>query len=383
MKNILIYIYLTLFPVLGWAQNVYDFPKPSNSNGWIVTKERKKGKIQNVRIGYDNHSKYEYIQIKADSGNEILAVERVIFEYDPNGLNIFAYIPQKKDRYLNFKVLREISVNMLQSSDLLELYRVDSVSVTKNLVDSVTKNKVGTAIIKSIKKYDTEIEGSSVFPMKYSYTHVIYPQILRDYYRSYKRPKWYFEVGGVIGFSYRTVQVVNALPDRQIYKSRLREEKTQFSWSGSVRGGYHVGINHSVYAGLIYFLQQFQSAGKIDWNSGLVLKDTGDMTKNRFDYWGTEIGYSYMTYRKRNGMSVDIGVDLLWAKNRNSTHKFNLGPHIAIGPKFRIGAGADLRIMPTFYYNMRSLEKHKSGELQQELATRMFTTGIKMNIRWN
>lgn len=386
MKNLLIYIYMILMPLVNSAQGV-DRPEPRPRNGAVVVKKKGKGKINRLLIGYDNQTNYQFLTIGTKPSTTLKAVERVIFEYDYNGLNIYAYVPKVNESldetFLSgFQALLHATKQEKSGIQLFHFkYSPDATTIKESVdsevsIDDFKRNKIGSW---SEAFLNTELAKTVTYQ---DYWHNS-RKVLRDKYRKYKHPKSYIEFGSIAGFSYRTIQVVNPLPDRTLYESRLREDKAQFSWSGSLRGGYNISKSHSVYAGLLYLHQQFSSSGKVDWNTGLIADVTTNQSQNRFDYWGTEIGYSYMYFAKKNEISVDIGLDLLRANNQNSIHKFTFGPNIAIGPKFRIGSGADLRVMPIFYYNIRGLEKHQSGASQQELASRMFTLGIKMGVRWN
>lgn len=434
----LIYAWLVMIPGSVAAQKSPIQPKPAASNEFVVVRQLKNGKTDRVLVGYDNLTDYQFFKVRSDSNQVIRAIERVIFLYTSGGLKVFSYIPKVSEK-LDKSLLRGLServsegafqlgytknslktkgdenvvkrtevapvpkeevtiVDKMQkdnksvsssdqkrvvSSTPIQLYYLSELSNSIKIRDSTRLIEIGDISTKErndwiVATLDTERQDS----IAYEDFEPISIRVMHTHFRAVARRKWYAEFGGLVGTSYRTIQVINPLPNRAIYEPRLTEDAAQFSWLASVRGGYNLNRSHSLFVGALYVHQSLLSSGQIDWKSGLVLEKAG-RSKNIFDFWGSELGYSYSSFQKKFGISVDVGINFLWTKNLNEVQKFTWGPQFGIGPKIRIGALADIRIMPTLCYNIRSIEKNKANDPGRELATRMFTTGVKVSLRWD
>ncbi|TLV01326.1 hypothetical protein FEN17_17985 [Dyadobacter luticola] len=337
----------------------------------MVVSKRKLFSVKEIRVAYDNNDNYAYLKIHPLIGVELKAVERVIFTYSKNGLDIFAYIPETRDANLSWKGILNFDPNLYQKLTNIELYMVKSQISSQDIMQN--NIKIGNKQVMQEIRTAAELKAPAVATYKKTYSYRQSKASLRDIYRQEKTLRFYLEAGIGVSFSYRNIQVVSPQPDRTAYEARYKNDKVGFSWSGSLRFGYTFTSNGSAYLGLMTSNQQYRSGGGIDWNTGRLYTNSVSPVNYDFHFRGVEFGYSYSQFSAKRGLSTDLGLHFLRTKTQISASKFTWGPNIAIGPKIRTGIYSDLRVMPNFYLNISRLESLRSNDL----ATRLFTAGIK------
>jgi hypothetical protein len=201
---------------------------------------------------------------------------------------------------------------------------------------------------------------------------------LRDIFRQYTMPKvLYLEVGTMPGFGGRTLQVMNRQPDISKYRTREQNEENIFNYVVSIKFGFDIDSKNSLYVAAVTTQQGFSALEhQVNWPDGL--STDAESHRNALKYYGFETGYSFCPFKQNSAFSSDLGIHFLFVSGDPGTTKFSWGPHLSMGPKFRIGDQTDMRIMPTGYFNVKRLE---TGTQTMELATRLYTIGLKIAVR--
>ncbi|SDG75526.1 hypothetical protein SAMN04487996_122169 [Dyadobacter soli] len=179
---------------------------------------------------------------------------------------------------------------------------------------------------------------------------------LRNVFRTYNQPRvLYIELGAMPAVGGRILQVMNRQPNVELYSKREQNEAGIFNYGGFVKLGFDIDSRNSFYLSYMLLQQGFSAQGHFaNWSDGLSTDAVGQ--RYDFRYSSFETGYSFNPFRERAAFSTDIGLHFLLASRAHGANKFSWGPHLSMGPKFRISGRADLRILPTGYLNLKRLE---------------------------
>lgn len=177
-------------------------------------------------------------------------------------------------------------------------------------------------------------------------------------YWLHQRALFYIEADAVFGFSHRFLLSRSTKNDWDNFNKRQRDEYSKFGDQYSFRLGFNLnGRKNSIFLQAFCLHQGFVSRGhEVEKTTGLAMPSTGNHSYD-FHYQGLSVGYSYNAFQAAIGPVFDTGIYFASLKSLSSIgdRRFTWGIFVSPGVKFRVAPRVDLRIMPSFYINFRTV----------------------------
>lgn len=206
------------------------------------------------------------------------------------------------------------------------------------------------------------------------------------------KPTLYFSINYTPLASYRLVTVQDpAFTGYDKVDERSSKESTSYGQNFSVAAGVHFGIAFALYGEYIRTRQGFISEGSaVDWSTGLPVNYSGDnryrFTANAYGIGITvtaqtravrmagDAGIYYVSMNKyKDGQVTVSGADLASNPLTAPIRRNSVMAKFGIGPSIRLGPTLNLRLIPTVYYQLGSINK-------KILKTRLYSFGLQCGL---
>lgn len=206
------------------------------------------------------------------------------------------------------------------------------------------------------------------------------------------KPTLYLSINYTPLASYRLVTVQDpAFTGYDKVDERSSKESTSYGQNFSVAAGVHFGIAFALYGEYIRTRQGFISEGSaVDWSTGLPVSYSGDnryrFTANAYGIGITvtaqtravrmagDAGIYYVSMNKyKDGQVTVSGADLASNPLTAPIRRNSVMAKFGIGPSIRLGPTLNLRLIPTVYYQLGSINK-------KILKTRLYSFGLQCGL---